>query len=1347
MKKVLSFGLAFALLLGFSASLGSTQVAEAQSYETLTLTPASELKILIQAKPVSIQNGKWTYEISWNRVRDMEGSIYVYAKTDKTTPVASLATAPRVGKLTVTGLNPATRYQVEFYATTKAECEDDDPECVLIRYPYFNTLDANGNKVTTAQISVANGGTGTGTTGTTTTNPTDPAYLSGLQAQIDRLLALVQSLIAQLAGQGGTVTTPGPAGMCDYSEPPVGCSWVNGPAFNSTTQCGKILNCPTTTANIPTNTTAIAVGSTVPLPGDVSIPIGKGGFKTDCPIPAPVTTRAQSVNTSTNNAPMIVLNGSGPKTVAAWACLGGQPDKVSAAGNVSYEWVTFDNGVRLPSSLFANIFLNHPRELAYRKMYKILHFVPFANNPTVTSPNDPEAAINLPYPVDVPGITQSTGIYELETTFKGDLDFAMGNIYERQDYEDNTLHSKQIKLKGGFSTYVGGSATGVEYLFPNLSYNVRWKPFDKTTGDLGRADSVPIDVQAVDVYIFHSDDICPGWYPGINAVSANNNGRGGCAANYAKKLADEAQGKFFDTGGRGFFKVASNVPYKNGQAQFFMPEPRNITYPGKITNALDALAGSYSIIIMDSRASTFLQRDGDRAPLIFTRTMLSNGIDPVNRTFPNPPTFTNEEIKWKTPIAMLPVRLGNYVPLNQDSYIKVDTVANGVGGPMPWYVWKTDGVHSGVTGSAAVLTNNAWFREITVAGSVGRPFWQSMYYVQKRLYEWSPITPAPEVTFDGQPPPGLSRNTNFGGHNTESGAVPVANIEGTPTQAGTYVMDVKTKVRRGNKTVEGITRYRYFISPMRKLDIVFQDLNGKEITGAVRAGDTIRILKIGDDLSTDPTKLYIAQYGTDCVGSTDPRKFGKCGGNIAVHPDFVKKTPLGDILKDSPCNNSMMGGNDPLMGNCAEYTWRVGNTPGLDTSSGSFVVYGLPTKLAHDGFLHLGGTETFDPLSEGSSGQWDFYAAGQLNITQGTGGTSSGTTNTGNYINYIDPVFRGSSQNINFTCTVNGRDVGCMGGNASGDGTDFVNNQWVSNRSFAAQPGDSVTIRWSSKPTNRGTFTIPSNAVWGSDWDSKVEMVTSGWANSINGTQRNECTRSINPPAGFGFSQADFTNVMKGPEGTTTFTIPDCLKGGGMIMTYTAHLGNTSFKDTLRMSISVGGWRPNDDIVQNSPVYNPTNPNATATCNVVPNMFDGLSGNSLMNDWDTRNICTGSGGLNGTCYTANYAVDYPSAKFDRLLFRSGTDLSAVMGGCSAADMSAGKCIMKSGDPGDSLWPNGMQGTAQTNIVVKGTRPNTTYWNRVVAICNYGQSNQQYSEAVWPYTTRGPACTGLLNCSN
>ncbi len=41
--------------------------------------------------------------------------------------------------------------------------------------------------------------------------------------------------------------------MCDYAAPPQGCSYIPGPNYNSTTQCGMILSCPARSVSITTS--------------------------------------------------------------------------------------------------------------------------------------------------------------------------------------------------------------------------------------------------------------------------------------------------------------------------------------------------------------------------------------------------------------------------------------------------------------------------------------------------------------------------------------------------------------------------------------------------------------------------------------------------------------------------------------------------------------------------------------------------------------------------------------------------------------------------------------------------------------------------------------------------------------------------------------------------------------------------------------------------------------------------------------------------------------------------------------------------------------------------------------
>lgn len=68
---------------------------------------------------------------------------------------------------------------------------------------------------------------------------------------------------------GSASTSTPPLIICEYAAPPIGCTYVQGPSFNSTTQCGNILSCPSSPAtstpavSLPLNTSPYPSGSLV----------------------------------------------------------------------------------------------------------------------------------------------------------------------------------------------------------------------------------------------------------------------------------------------------------------------------------------------------------------------------------------------------------------------------------------------------------------------------------------------------------------------------------------------------------------------------------------------------------------------------------------------------------------------------------------------------------------------------------------------------------------------------------------------------------------------------------------------------------------------------------------------------------------------------------------------------------------------------------------------------------------------------------------------------------------------------------------------------------------------------
>ncbi len=1322
------------------------RVLAAVAYAPLPLTSAGNQALKFDVTALEIQNGTWTYKASWVRTLDRQGSVYVSPKTNRSNLVRSVAVAAKAGELTA-DLAPATRYRVEFYSQPNAEG-------TLLLRKYFNTLDQNGNTVATADIPADRGGT------------------------------------------------------------------------KDVTQAGTGTQTPSQTTTLPTSSAA-------PLPGDPNLAIGKGGSKTSCQIPTSTVTKNSDGTFKKYITPEI------------WeSCLGGKPDTVSAAGNLDWTWVTFGNGVRLPSSLFVNIFNNYPQDLAYRKIYKIIHFEPFANNAAVTSPDDPEAAINLPYFAD--GVHYNmTGVKQ----FPGDFDI--------------TYLRDMVTGRSDGATSDRPDGVGLQGLFPNLSYNARWEVLDKRPATQSSAlRDVP---QTVDVYVVNGDLTCAELYKPNYAVDMMWYAK--CREQMQRRLAEEANGKIFGFGGKGYVLVAQNVPYKDGKAQFFIPYPKNISYPGKVTGKPYIGAGSFRVVVLDSRASALYNQMEGKVQFGYDGTY---NPDPYSGS----PLLSPEQKNWTRAVSSLFVQHGLEMYLNKTSDLKMETVANLQVGPMPWNV-DNPGFNESLNDFSKYTNDPS--KIITVEGGVDRPFWMSIYYIQHQQYYWSALSPAPQVTFEGELPPGLrlTKDSAYFGKG-EGGTVGVGAIIGSPSAAGTYTYDVKTKVVQGGKIVEGLTRYIITIKATSRSEMRIEKISGSE-GGQIRAGDTVRIQVLNDNgqvaANGNPT-LYIAPAGSGC-NRNDPRNYDRCPGDVGLHPDFVKKVAFSESLQNQPCNNALSGGSDPIVSwSCSEYQWRVGSIPGSDIASGNYVIYAA----------------TNDRKREGDNGEF-FWAAAQINI-------APGAATEGNYSQYVRETgaWTMGDYKLRFDCIVNGRDTDCFnhptGFMAYAQGWNPEESAYERTGSFFANAGDRVTINYSSKPRPRDGYTPEPNVVWGNDWGSTIELYPTKSNQAVTDEVNKNCT-SVLVPGGFGRQAVDYSGVMNGPEGTVSFTIPECMKGSAFIIKYSAYLGCNRTdtqpcaftKQTLKMGVEIGGTGVpggGDDVLpgtcrlptnfdrvtcidpritgsgayttgsyrlkwdlsnlnsqtgavnqlgtatqhvpdpgtgyylyakvsparadvegssllcegNNSCSYsknlgllnfgqpvnretqdrvstplNQTNyvkltaaclgpsytgapvreseiatcavggtaasPTITATggtpegltstCNINPDMFNDLSGLSS---------------IDGTSFSADWHG--AGGTYDRLVFRAGTDRGAVGQGCTPSDLTSGRCIYKTGDPGTD-HPNGIPNSVNS-ITVRGTTPNTTYWVRVVAVCDYGKPTQRQVDAMWQVSTESACTYGVLgNC--
>lgn len=288
-KKIISATLPAAALLILSAVfLGSKMGALAQntSYPVATLTDSGDVNFLLQTQAIEFSGGKWTYNFTWKRTRDAEGRFVVAPATNEYSYVVDIDPATRERSSSnplVVKLDPSTRYIVKYFAGPSSLCNESlgtsDPECAVIRSVYFNTRNENGRVMSVSEIPISRGGTSiTADTTSTNTSTSGDQTIAVLQAQINQLLQIVQTLLARLGGNttvanipaGTNTNTPSttttntnttgpltittrPVPQDPYAGSPVGTQVVTAKVYTSNTQCKDFIICTNTGTAVCSN--------------------------------------------------------------------------------------------------------------------------------------------------------------------------------------------------------------------------------------------------------------------------------------------------------------------------------------------------------------------------------------------------------------------------------------------------------------------------------------------------------------------------------------------------------------------------------------------------------------------------------------------------------------------------------------------------------------------------------------------------------------------------------------------------------------------------------------------------------------------------------------------------------------------------------------------------------------------------------------------------------------------------------------------------------------------------------------------------------------------------------------
>lgn len=238
-------------------AFGAVYFAKAAAVVYPVSSLASNTKISIETRAVKFENGKWTYNFSWERVQTdpntlpPQGKITIAPATNENLPVVTLDPAePKSvpGSPLVVQLDPATRYVFKYYVAPGSSCnpnDEDDPECktLLGGVAYFNTRDENGNIMATSQIPASRGGTKAGTTAD------QPLYISNGSLSSTDLIRNICDILLLLVAKlpAGTNTDALVSAVSSMCRVPAG---------------GLITTTPVvTTPTVTTGTTAAASAS------------------------------------------------------------------------------------------------------------------------------------------------------------------------------------------------------------------------------------------------------------------------------------------------------------------------------------------------------------------------------------------------------------------------------------------------------------------------------------------------------------------------------------------------------------------------------------------------------------------------------------------------------------------------------------------------------------------------------------------------------------------------------------------------------------------------------------------------------------------------------------------------------------------------------------------------------------------------------------------------------------------------------------------------------------------------------------------------------------------------------
>ncbi len=613
-------------------------------------------------------------------------------------------------------------------------------------------------------------------------------------------------------------------------------------------------------------------------------------------------------------------------------------------------------------------------------------------------------------------------------------------------------------------------------------------------------------------------------------------------------------------------------------------------------------------------------------------------------------------------------------------------------------------------------------RVIQAFTSVGRPFLSGIHFNISGVCENNPKLKI--ETPNLQIPPGIrfqrgpdSRYTSYA-----SDICTYGTLQGTASSPGRYLIEVKTTSTLNGSTPQvSTTRIYIVVLNTNVYDVVLDNItqpNGQASANPVLGGRA----RITWNQSATGGSAQFTNYFSDLELWVAPVS---AGTNPNLITDNLKRIAVVHEWAES-CNNSQRGGNDPLQVGCGSYNWVVGNTTAGNLEPGQYNLFVMPwvpyinrqDRLGGGGVLnHIfnnGGLIPFPGTGDliYDAGGYGFsYGVGRITIAPTPAGQTSQLTNApaggvfGSFSNLatgLSYVRRGADGRI----IRQGMIVPGLGSNTDNQGCD---GNWTGGVSCGitinANPGETLELRWAAKDSQ--------GRVLGTDWQS--EAFISGPYDQGNATELaaiRACTSDL-VPGGLGPNPSEA--FMSSPEGSKSWVIPSCMSNKSYYLTYRVWAGTYGGGTTLGgvfgdglLVVNVGLNQQLGEITQN-------------TCR-LPQAITG--GNCALNP-------------DGTSYNLTFDPLTTAPLPQNFKIFAGPVQTDVQNNCTSPTTCEAN-VLRGG-----FGSSNTAGSAFNQPVRVGNlRPNTTYYNRLVATCDGGGTAGQQRELNFTCTT-GPLVNGRI----